>query len=236
MTGLQNVILASLMILFALVAPAASQSLFGGGSRGGGVQLAAFQPSRALGNGGQAPRSLFAGTGRSLIRTARPLSDQGRIRDTVAALGPIATDDAQPGEMPRITGDDAWGCLTEAIYFEARGEPLDGQVAVGEVILNRVDAANYPNDVCGVVNQGTGRKFACQFTYTCDGIAEIVRDGASWATAGRIARRLLDGAPRVLTNRATHYHADYVDPYWAKVYPRTAVHGRHIFYRQIPGA
>ena len=155
MTGLQNVILASVLILCALVPPAMAQSLFGGGR--GGVQLAAFQPSRALGDDTQAPRGLVGGTGRSLIRTARPLSDQGRIRDTVAALGPIATDESQPGEMPRITGDEAWGCLAEAIYFEARGEPLDGQVAVGEVILNRVDAENYPDDVCGVVNQGTGR-------------------------------------------------------------------------------
>ena len=98
--------------------------------------------------------------------------------------------------------------------------------------MNRVDHANYPDTVCEVVNQGTGRRYACQFTYTCDGIPEVVTDQRAWNRAGQIARIMMDGAPRNLTAGATHYHADYVNPRWASVYPRTARYGTHIFYRQ----
>ena len=134
------------------------------------------------------------------------------------------------------SGDDAQaGCLTEAIYFEARGEPVEGQIAVGEVILNRVDSRAYPNEVCAVVRQGTGRLDACQFSYTCDGIPDVVNDVPSWTIAERIAHALLGGAPRRLTHDATHYHAKYVHPYWAKAFPRTADIGHHVFYRAPNG-
>jgi len=128
-------------------------------------------------------------------------------------------------------GNAAWRCLTEAIYFEARGEPLRGQVAVAEVILNRVDSARYPDSVCGVVNQGTGRLYQCQFTYTCDGAAETIREPGAWARSGKIARLMLDGAPRVLTDGATHYHTDAVNPRWASRLPHTVTIGVHRFYR-----
>jgi hypothetical protein len=134
--------------------------------------------------------------------------------------------------LPRARGNAQWRCMTEALYFEARGETIEGQYAVAEVILNRVDNANYPNSVCEVVNQGTGRRNACQFTYTCDGIPEVVTDRTAWNRAGQIARIMMDDAPRTLTRGATHYHADWVNPNWARVYPRTAQYGSHIFYRQ----
>ncbi len=134
--------------------------------------------------------------------------------------------------MEEPGGGDEWRCLTEALYFEARGEPIEGQYAVAEVILNRVDNPNYPNSVCEVVNEGTGRRFACQFTYTCDGRPEDVSDTAAWHRLGHIARIMIDGAPRDLTEDATHYHADWVNPRWSRVYPRTAAYGEHIFYRQ----
>lgn len=129
-------------------------------------------------------------------------------------------------------GNAQWQCLTEALYFEARGEPIDGQYAVAEVILNRVDHANYPDSVCGVINQGTGRQFACQFTYTCDGRPEEMTDDAAIHRLGNIARIMIDGGPRDLTAGATHYHADWVNPRWASMYPRTADIGIHYFYRQ----
>ncbi|WP_084613886.1 cell wall hydrolase [Roseicyclus elongatus] len=135
-------------------------------------------------------------------------------------------------QLRRPRGNRQWQCLTEALYFEARGEPIVGQYAVAEVILNRVDSANYPDTICGVVNQGTGRRFACQFTYTCDGEPEDIADDRAWHRAGHIARIMIDGAPRDLTGGATHYHADWVNPDWARVYPRTAEYGIHIFYRQ----
>lgn len=129
-------------------------------------------------------------------------------------------------------GNAQWQCLTEALYFEARGESIEGQYAVAEVILNRVDHANYPNTLCGVITEGTGRQFACQFTYTCDGRSEEMTDTSAMHRLGHIARIMIDGAPRDLTAGATHYHADWVNPRWASVYPQTAEIGIHHFYRQ----
>jgi len=133
---------------------------------------------------------------------------------------------------PRARGDAQWRCLAEAIYFEARGERMQGQVAVAEVILNRVDSRAWPDSVCGVVKQGTGRRYQCQFTYTCDGRADRVREPRAWDRAAKIARLMLDGAPRGLTGGATHYHTTAVSPRWARAYPRTATIGVHHFYRQ----
>jgi len=134
--------------------------------------------------------------------------------------------------LPVASGSAQWRCLTEALYFEARGESLRGLFGVAEVILNRVDDPRYPDTICGVVNEGTGRPFACQFTYTCDGSPEVVSDRRAWHRAGGIAAIMMDGAPRPLTEGATHYHADWVSPHWAQVYPQTARHGTHLFYRQ----
>ncbi|MEJ6389063.1 cell wall hydrolase [Gymnodinialimonas ulvae] len=145
---------------------------------------------------------------------------------------PRIMDATRLASMGAATGGDEWRCLTEALYFEARGEPIEGQYAVAEVILNRVDHPNYPNSICGVINQGTGRQFACQFTYTCDGRPEDIDDQGAWGRLGQISRIMIDGAPRDLTAGATHYHADWVNPQWASLYPRTADIGIHYFYRQ----
>lgn len=136
--------------------------------------------------------------------------------------------DAQPAP----TGGAQWQCLSEALYFEARGESIKGIFAVAEVILNRVDSPAYPNTVCGVVNQGTGRKFACQFTYTCDGVDERISERGAYQRVGKIARLLLDGADRNLTQGATHYHTRAVSPSWARRFAQTATIGAHHFYRQ----
>ncbi|WP_308916716.1 cell wall hydrolase [Jannaschia sp. LMIT008] len=168
---------------------------------------------------------------------ARPLAIRVRPLDEPApdiADVPRRPDTSARGPVRHAA--DAKGCLAEAIYFEARGEPISGQVAVAEVVLNRVDDARYPDTVCAVVNEGTGRIDACQFSYTCDGIPEEVDDPAAWRDAEGIAAHMLGGAPRRLTGDATHYHATYVDPYWAQVYPRTAQVGRHVFYRRTPDA
>jgi spore germination cell wall hydrolase CwlJ-like protein len=111
----------------------------------------------------------------------------------------------------------------------ARGESLKGQFAVAEVILNRVDSPRYPNTVCGVVEQG-GRG-GCQFSYHCDGARDVMRDREAVDTAGRIARLMLDGAPRQLTYGATHFHTRAVNPRWSRVYDRTAAIGAHLFYK-----
>jgi len=134
-------------------------------------------------------------------------------------------------QLPEAAGGSEWECLAEALYFEARGERLKGQFAVAEVILNRVDSARYPDTVCAVVNQGTGKRYQCQFTYTCDGHAENIHEPKAWERVGKVARLMLDGAPRVLTAGATHYHTKAVNPRWAHTYPRTATIGVHHFYR-----
>ena len=134
--------------------------------------------------------------------------------------------------QPAPTGGKEWACLTEALYFEARGETLKGIFAVAEVILNRVDDRRYPGSVCGVIYQGTGERYRCQFTYSCDGRPEVIRDKRAYDVGGKVARLMLDGAPRVLTGGATHYHTKSVRPKWARVFPRTATIGFHHFYKQ----
>ncbi|WP_123792342.1 cell wall hydrolase [Pacificibacter maritimus] len=134
-------------------------------------------------------------------------------------------------ELPQATGGEALECLTEALYFEARGESVKGQFAVAEVIMNRVSSAKFPNSVCGVIQQGTGKKYQCQFTYTCDGRAEVIHEKSAWNRLSKIARLMLDGAPRRLTEGATHYHTTAVNPRWARIFPRTASIGVHRFYR-----
>ncbi len=124
-----------------------------------------------------------------------------------------------------------WRCLTEALYFEARGESLVGQVAVAEVILNRVDSKSYPNSVCGVIQQGQYKRNACQFSFICDGKVEHIGDRGSFEELGKVAWVMLQGKPRILTGKATHYHAASVLPRWAKRLVRTARIGDHIFYR-----
>jgi len=133
--------------------------------------------------------------------------------------------------LPSHKGGDEWNCLTEALYFEARGESVKGQFAVAEVIMNRVSSSKFPNTVCGVIHQGTGKKYACQFTYTCDGRAEEVHEKQAWGRLGKVAKIILDETPPALTDGATHYHTTAVNPRWAKVFPRTAHIGVHYFYR-----
>ncbi|MCV6587244.1 MAG: cell wall hydrolase [Marinibacterium sp.] len=133
--------------------------------------------------------------------------------------------------QPKATGGDDLRCLSEALYFEARGESVRGQFAVAEVIMNRVKSGRFPDTVCGVINQGTGRKYQCQFTYTCDGIAEVIREPKAYERVSKVARAVLDGSGAPLTSGATHYHTTAVRPSWSRVYRHTASIGVHRFYR-----
>jgi len=128
-------------------------------------------------------------------------------------------------------GGADWRCLAEALYFEARGESVKGQFAVAEVILNRVDDPSYPNTVCGVIHQGTGRKYQCQFTFTCDGSPDTIREQDAFRRVGIVAKLMVEGATRSLTHGATHYHTRAVSPRWARQFSRTATIGVHYFYR-----
>ncbi len=133
--------------------------------------------------------------------------------------------------QPKTTGGEQWRCLSEALYFEARGETVKGQFAVAEVIINRAKSARFPGSLCAVINQGTGKKYQCQFTYTCDGRAEVVAEPQSFARVSKIARLAMDGKVASLTDGATHYHTTAVSPRWSRVFTRTAQIGVHLFYR-----
>lgn len=123
-------------------------------------------------------------------------------------------------------------CLATGIYFEARGETYYGQLAVAEVILNRVASVEYPDTVCEVVFQNAHRRNACQFSFACDGKADRPRDQLAWKKARRIAKYSMMGVPRQpVIGDATHYHADYVAPHWASAFTQIAKIGKHIFYR-----
>ncbi len=130
-------------------------------------------------------------------------------------------------------GAEELQCLAEALYFEARGEEIEGQIAVAEVVLTRVDSAHWPDTVCGVVRQGQDRLHACQFSYNCDGQPERIENQRAYTQSERVARLMLQGAPRRLTGRATHYHADYVSPGWARTMEQTTKVGVHLFYRRL---
>jgi hypothetical protein len=123
-------------------------------------------------------------------------------------------------------------CLAEAVYFEARGEAVRGQIAVAQVVMNRVFSGKYPETVCGVVYQNKNRHFACQFTFACDNIPDVVREPDMWDRARKIAKAVLDGKlwlPEV--DRSTHYHAYWVRPSWVSEMKKTYKFGVHTFYR-----
>lgn len=127
-------------------------------------------------------------------------------------------------------------CLAQTIYYEARSESRQGQMAVAEVVLNRVRHPLYPDTICDVVFQGAERNTGCQFTFTCDGSMGRAPRGWAWASANRLAAHAMLGyEDGVKTGGATHYHANYVDPYWSHTLVRTGKVGTHVFYR-FPGA
>ncbi|MEO0912992.1 MAG: cell wall hydrolase [Pseudomonadota bacterium] len=187
---------------------------------------------------GEAPRSPF---GKMSAATDLQAHDRRAVGQTAMAQKvQSAFDSEQPhgfdvehlDALPTYQGGPEWACLTEALYFEARGETLKGQLAVAEVILNRVDSRRYPNSVCGVIEQGSHRRNACQFSFKCDGAPEKFHERTAYERVGKIARMMLEGRERLLTDGATHYHTIHVRPSWARRLTKTADIGVHIFYRQ----
>ncbi|SPU55782.1 Spore cortex-lytic enzyme precursor [Brevundimonas vesicularis] len=122
-------------------------------------------------------------------------------------------------------------CLTQAVYYEAALEPENGQAGVAQVVLNRVRDPNYANTVCGVVFEGAERVTGCQFSFTCDGSLGQAPVGWAWDRARKVAERALNGAVAQEVGTATHYHADYVHPWWAPTVAKVTQIGAHLFYR-----
>ena len=136
------------------------------------------------------------------------------------------------------------GCLAAALYFEARGESRLGQIAVAQVIVNRAKSGYFPDSICRVVWQNSHRKNRCQFSFTCDGKADRIKDRKSWIVAKQIALQFMNDADPMIsphtqhpaklltrnTRRSTHYHANYVSPGWSRKLQRMGQIGQHIFY------
>jgi hypothetical protein len=140
-----------------------------------------------------------------------------------------------PAQLLHLEGKDytkAERCLANAVYFESRSEPVRGQMAVAQVVMNRVFSGFYPNDVCGVVYQNAERHLSCQFTFACDGKRKLITERGAWARANRIAKETLNGqiyVPEVA--KSTHYHAIYVHPNWVHEMKKMVRYGMHNFYR-----
>lgn len=173
-----------------------------------------------------------------------------------AAAAPTAVQRAtaapRASTPPTITTDHAWvnnpiplrarsaaerRCLAAAIYFEARGEPVRGQMAVAQVVINRLKNPAYPDTVCGVVYQNQQMRNACQFSFACDGVRDVITERDAWALAQDIANSALRGQSEYLpeVGSSTHYHATYVHPNWADEMQRMTQIGTHIFYRTYGG-
>ena len=216
------------------------------------VRLARSEPRAAVAVGLGAAAAIAAGTVQ-LLAAGDPASaappapppllvkpvapDQARMIN--AALPLDSTDN--PAASPfRFTGSDAaraqaLQCLASAVYYEAGNQDVNGARAVAQVVLNRVRHPAFPASVCGVVYQGSTRVTGCQFTFTCDGSLARRPDPAGWSRAKAIAEAALVGAVYTPVGWATHYHADYVVPYWAASLAKNAVVGVHLFYHWAGG-
>ena len=165
-------------------------------------------------------------------------ADRRASGETVAAKGEVTGAGKRPKTPAERLNLDARQraksekCLAEAVYFESRGEVKRGQIAVAQVVMNRMFSGFYPNNVCGVVYQNSHRKLACQFTFACDGIPDKIEEPDMWEQAKEIARDMLDGKlwlPEI--GHSTHYHAYWVHPSWVNEMRKIHKIGVHSFYR-----
>ena len=165
--------------------------------------------------------------------------EPAKAGESIAPKGEVNSDNQQaktPAERLGLLDERSRAksekCLAEAIYFEARGEAVRGQIAVAQVVMNRTFSGFYPTTVCGVVYQNKHRHYACQFTFACDNVADVVREPDMWDRAKKIAKAMLDGQlwlPEVA--KSTHYHAYWVHPSWVSEMKKMYKFGVHTFYR-----
>lgn len=162
-----------------------------------------------------------------------PGFDDARVINALRLAAPLEIEAARPFMLKANTADGAKAlrCLTQAVYFEAAFEPLEGQQAVAQTVLNRLRHGGYPKSVCGVIYEGAARATGCQFSFTCDGSLAREPNPTLWASAQAVARRALSGFVMKDVGVATHYHASYVAPYWAPTLVKLKQVGQHIFYR-----
>ncbi len=155
----------------------------------------------------------------------------GRVFGIGRYLAVVARDVSDVSKR-ELAVSEQYKCLAQAVYFEARGEPTLGQLAVAHVVLNRVRDRRYPNTICAVVFQNENRRNRCQFSFACDGRPDRAYNLVAWNRSLKIALKVLAGTGEDITHSATHYHAAYVDPAWASSLTETARFGQHLFYRE----
>jgi spore germination cell wall hydrolase CwlJ-like protein len=212
-----------------------SNLFFGSSSLGGNLEsIESWQP-------GAEPLIVMPDPDMKLASLSPPNEDVGNATDSgesVAPKGEVNADN-QRAKSPaeRLALDEksrakSEKCLAEAVYFESRGEAVRGQIAVAQVVMNRVFSGKYPDTVCGVVYQNKYRHFACQFTFACDNNPDVIREPEMWERARKISKAMLDGQiwlPEV--GKSTHYHAYWVRPSWVAEMKKMYKTGVHTFYR-----
>lgn len=212
-----------------------------GGLFGGAKRLAGFGSNSAVPASGGA-RFPIADAPEFTTPPRAEVSEEeaavAKVLNAATPANPGAIVAAKPFSMNNATATDrlrALECLAAAVYYEASSESVEGQRAVAQVVLNRVRHPIYPGTVCDVVFQGHSRITGCQFTFTCDGSLVRPRRGGAWALAVQIAQAGLDGFVTRSVGTATHYHADWVAPWWRTTLTKLNTLGAHIFYRWKAG-
>ena len=215
--------------IIALIAMAVlAAALFVGRDRAEAAAPVKINPTKAA--------QLIDATSGTKANEFQAIGDQAKV---INASLPFAADPIHAARPFALSGSDlderrALLCMTQAVYYEAGFEPVEGRRAVAQVVLNRMRHPAFPKSVCGVVYQGAGTG-VCQFSFVCDGALYRAPARDAWARAEDIARQALDGYVETAVGEATHYHADYVAPRWAPLLSKVAQIGQHIFYRW-PGA
>jgi len=163
-----------------------------------------------------------------------PDFEEARAINDFKPASPLAVEPSRPFVLtgPASQREKALHCLTQAVYFEAGFEPVEGQRAVAQTVINRVRHPGYPKSICGVIYEGAARGTGCQFSFTCDGSLLRAISPAVWSNAEIVAKRALAGFVMKDVGTATHYHADYVYPYWAPTLVKLRTIGAHVFYRR----
>lgn len=204
--------------------------VFGPAAAGGDATLQA-----ASGAPGQ---EVSSDDGAAVIRLQDLSPDAARIWNAANPVAPGPNPAARPFKLNTGSVLDearAVDCMTAAIYYEAAMESTDGQRAVAQVVLNRLRHPAFPKTVCGVVFQGSNRSTGCQFSFTCDGSLNRTPSEAGWSRARQVAMAALNGYVMKKVGNATHYHANYVAPYWSPSLLKVGTIGAHIFYRWTGG-
>lgn len=208
----------------------------------GAGSLIAYGSIMIGGRNGRAapPHSVLPATNRTAVinlpppNLLRPLSPQEATKENADRPFVSRPDTAAARFVLRADAADrerAVTCLAQAAYYEASGEGVDGERAVAQIVLNRLHHPGFPSTVCGVVYQGGDRTTGCQFSFVCDGSMQRVPAPALWTRSREIAEQALAGKVFAPVGHATHYHSDYVLPYWADSLDKSVQLGHHIFYR-----